>query len=384
MVANSAGPVRGKDDVVASSSPDFVGGGAPLIHLAGLTKRFDQFVAVDNLNLDIARGEFISLLGPSGCGKTTTLRMIGGFEDPTEGAIYLEGQDITYDPPYHRNVNTVFQSYALFPHLTVADNIAFGLKRKKVDKKEINARVGQLAEMVGLAELVKRKPRELSGGQQQRVALARALVNQPKVLLLDEPLSALDVKLRKQMQLELKKIQREVGVTFVFVTHDQEEAMTMSDRVAVMSEGRLEQVGSPEMVYNEPATEFVATFLGAANLLRGKVIEAGQESWIVELGGGEKVAAKPSPRGQRTEVTFGVRPEKISLVGTSDERDVVANQVSGTVAQVVFFGVASQYLVVLADGTEVSVYQQNSSRTRTFSSGERVGVVWDPEASFSL
>ena len=384
MVANGAAPVRGKDDEVASASSDSAGGGAPLIHLAGLTKRFEHFVAVDRLNLDIARGEFISLLGPSGCGKTTTLRMIGGFEDPTEGAIYLDGQDITYDPPYHRNVNTVFQSYALFPHLTVTENIAFGLKRKKVDKKEITARVGQLAEMVGLAELVQRKPRELSGGQQQRVALARALVNQPKVLLLDEPLSALDVKLRKQMQLELKRIQREVGVTFIFVTHDQEEAMTMSDRVAVMSQGHLEQVGSPDVVYNQPATEFVATFLGAANLLKGKVIEAGADSWIVELGGGEKVSAKPSPRGHSSEITFGVRPEKIHLVSATEARDASSNMIAGTVAQVVFFGVASQYLIALADGTEVAVYQQNTSRTQSFSTGERVGVVWDTEASFSL
>ena len=384
MVAKGAGPVRGKDDEVASASSDSAGGGAPLIHMAGLTKRFDQVVAVDDLNLDIARGEFISLLGQSGCGKTTTLRMIGGFEDPSEGAIYLEGKDITYDPPYRRDVNTVFQSYALFPHLSVKENIAFGLKRKGVEKKEMEARVGRLAEMVGLSGLVNRKPRELSGGQQQRVALARALVNQPKVLLLDEPLSALDVKLRKQMQLELKKIQREVGVTFVFVTHDQEEAMTMSDRVAVMSQGRLEQVGSPEVVYDSPATEFVAGFLGAANLLRGKVIESVGDRWIVELAGGEKVATKPSAKGLADNLTFGIRPEKIQLVPESAVRDGGSNWVAGTVINAVFFGVASQFVINLADGTEVSVYQQNSSRSQSFSQGERVGVVWDPEASFSL
>ncbi len=369
---------------MASASSDSVGGGPPLIHLAGLTKQFEQFVAVDELNLDVARGEFISLLGPSGCGKTTTLRMIGGFEDPTEGAIYLDGKDITYDPPYRRDVNTVFQSYALFPHLSVKENIAFGLKRKKVDKREMESRVGQLAEMVGLSGLVNRKPRELSGGQQQRVALARALVNQPKVLLLDEPLSALDVKLRKQMQLELKKIQREVGVTFVFVTHDQEEAMTMSDRVAVMFQGRLEQVGSPEVVYNSPATEFVAGFLGAANLLRGKVIEGAGERWVAELPGGEKVATKPSPSGASEHLTFGIRPEKIQLVPQSAAREGGYNWVSGTVVNAVFFGVASQFVVHLLDGTEISVYQQNSSRSQSFSQGERVGVVWDPEASFSL
>jgi spermidine/putrescine transport system ATP-binding protein len=241
------------------------------VRLERVTKRFNEVTAVDDLDLDIQRGEFFSMLGPSGCGKTTTLRMIGGFEEPSAGTVYLNGKDVTGLPPYRRDVNTVFQSYALFPHLDVFENVAFGLRRKKVERGAIDQRVNDTLRLVDLPGFERRKPSQLSGGQQQRVALARALVNQPQVLLLDEPLGALDLKLRKQMQLELKRIQAEVGITFVYVTHDQEEAMTMSNRLAVMRHGRIEQIGAPVDVYEDPQTEFVAGFLGASNLLDGEV-----------------------------------------------------------------------------------------------------------------
>src|ERR1700751_4218421 len=242
------------------------------IRLIGLTKRFDDVVAVDDISLDIDRGHFFALLGPSGCGKTTTLRMIGGFEEPTEGRIELGGVDVARLPPYKRDVNTVFQSYALFPHLTIFENVAFGLRRRGGKSGELRRRVGEALELVGLAGLERRKPRQLSGGQQQRIALARALVNRPRVLLLDEPLGALDLKLRKEMQLELKRIQHEVGITFVHVTHDQEEAMTMADRIVIMNGGRIEQLGMPSELYERPRTAFVAGFLGVSNLLEGSVV----------------------------------------------------------------------------------------------------------------
>jgi spermidine/putrescine transport system ATP-binding protein len=239
------------------------------VRLERVTKTFGDALAVDDLSLDIAEGEFFSMLGPSGCGKTTTLRMIGGFEEPSRGTVYLGGRDVTDLPPYKRDVNTVFQSYALFPHLNVFENVAFGLRRRKVAKGDVKARVDDALRLVEMSGFEERKPGQMSGGQQQRVALARALVNHPKVLLLDEPLGALDLKLRKQMQLELKRIQQEVGITFIYVTHDQEEAMTMSNRLAVMRAGRTEQIGPPEEVYEKPQTQFVAAFLGASNLLEG-------------------------------------------------------------------------------------------------------------------
>src|SRR3954469_22345253 len=244
-----------------------VNGGTPSVELRKVSKRFDALTAVDDLNLDLARGEFFTLLGPSGCGKTMTLRMIAGFERPTEGEIRIEGDDVAQLPPHRRPTNTVFQSYALFPHLSVEDNVAFGLKRKKVSRDEIRQRVAAELERVGLSREGNRRPSQLSGGMQQRVALARALVNLPKVLLLDEPLGALDLKLRKELQVELKRIQRDVGITFVYVTHDQEEALTMSDRIAVMSNGVVQQVGTPEDVYERPRTTFVAGFIGVSNLM---------------------------------------------------------------------------------------------------------------------
>src|SRR5665213_1258265 len=251
------------------------------VSLTNVTKSFDGVLAVDELNLNVHEGEFFSLLGPSGCGKTTTLRMIGGFEEPTSGSIVLGGRDVTYTAPYHRDVNTVFQSYALFPHLDVSENVAFGLRRRKVAKTEVRAKVGDILEIVDLPGYEKRRVNQLSGGQQQRIALARALVNEPALLLLDEPMSALDAKLRHQMQIELKSIQSRVGITFLYVTHDQEEAMTMSDRLVVMRQGRIEGIGSPQDVYDNPSTEFVATFLGASNLLAGKV--AGQSAGVTTI-----------------------------------------------------------------------------------------------------
>src|SRR4051812_3428209 len=261
---------------------------APTVELRAITKRFGDFTAVNGIDLEITEGEFFTMLGPSGCGKTTTLRMIAGFEEPSEGALLISGEDVAALPPHKRPTNTVFQSYALFPHLTVSDNVAFGLKRKGVDGSEIDRRVKEELTRVGLAQEANRKPNQLSGGQQQRVALARALVNLPKVLLLDEPLGALDLKLRKGLQVELKRIQREVGITFVYVTHDQEEALTMSDRIAIVNRGRVEQVGGPEEIYERPNTSFVAGFIGVSNLMPGTVSAAG----LVKLDSGPEVAGE--------------------------------------------------------------------------------------------
>src|SRR5919109_396960 len=292
------------------------GAGVPEVdvRLDRVTKLFGDVAAVDDLSLDITTNEFFSLLGPSGCGKTTTLRIIGGFEDPSYGTVYLGGMDVTDLPPYRRDVNTVFQSYALFPHLDVFENVAFGLRRRKVSKEDVERRVADSLRLVALAGFERRKPGQMSGGQQQRVALARALVNHPRVLLLDEPLGALDLKLRKQMQLELKTIQQEVGITFIYVTHDQEEAMTMSNRLAVMRHGHIEQLGAPEDVYEHPATEFVAGFLGASNLLDGQVKERGVTWATVIVTGGSTLAVQSERlNGQVSAIKVGVRPEKIRL-----------------------------------------------------------------------
>src|SRR6059058_1754294 len=280
----------------------------PDVRLEGVTKRFEDVVAVDDVSLEIERGSFFAMLGPSGCGKTTTLRMIGGFEEPSEGTIYLGTEPVTGRPPYKRDVNTVFQSYALFPHLSIFENVAFGLRRRKVRGQDVRGRVTDILELVGLSGLEKRKPGQLSGGQQQRVALARALVNRPRVLLLDEPLGALDLKLRKQMQIELKAIQNDVGITFIHVTHDQEEAMTMADRIAVMNRGRIEQLGTPTELYETPATAYVASFLGASNLIAGTV--SGPDT--VRLRHGPEVRVRSTALAGRTgEVAVGIRPEKI-------------------------------------------------------------------------
>ncbi len=341
------------------------------VTLENVVKRFDDSAAVDGISLEIPHGAFFALLGPSGCGKTTTLRMIGGFEEPTEGRILLGDEDVVGRPPYKRDVNTVFQSYALFPHMTIADNVAFGLERRKVAKGEIGGRVREILDLVGLGEYGNRKPRQLSGGQQQRVALARALVNHPRVLLLDEPLGALDLKLRKQMQLELKRIQNEVGITFVHVTHDQEEAMTMADTIAVMNRGRIEQLGPPQDLYEQPATAFVAGFLGVSNLLRG-VVEGPD---AVRLEDGTLVRADVG--GRTGAVAVGVRPEKITLGPGGG-----SNELSGTVVETAYIGVATEVLVETKLGV-VHVFAQNIDSGRDLPAPRSaVTLTWSPDATF--
>ena len=320
------------------------------VELVGVTKRFGALVAVDRLDLDVLHGEFLSLLGPSGCGKTTTLRLIAGFERPDEGAIRIDGADVARLPPYRRPVNTVFQSYALFPHLSVLDNVSYGLKQQRVSRTERRRRAGELLELVRLPGVEGRKPRQLSGGQQQRVALARALVLEPKVLLLDEPLGALDLKVRKELQIELKRIQQDVGITFVYVTHDQEEALAMSDRVAVMNRGRIEQLARPQEIYDAPATPFVASFIGETNFIDG--------------------------RDGRT----AVRPERIRVTRSGDglAGELVASMVIGPALQVV---------VKLDDGQEVLVREQRSGRgseVETLTAGERVMVSWADEEALQI
>ena len=345
--------------------------GAPVdVRLDNVVKRFDDTVAVDGVSLEIQHGSFFAMLGPSGCGKTTTLRMIGGFEEPTEGAIYLGDIDVVGTPPYKRDVNTVFQSYALFPHMTVFENVAFGLERKGVEKSERRGRVLEMLELVDLAGRENRKPKQLSGGQQQRVALARALVNSPRVLLLDEPLGALDLKLRKQMQLELKRIQGEVGITFVHVTHDQEEAMTMADTIAVMNHGKIEQLGSPTELYESPRTAFVANFLGTSNLLDGTVESPGS----VRLGDGTVVEVDTG--GASGQVAIGVRPEKVRI------GEGGPNVLHGTVKESAYIGVATQIVVSTAVG-DVSVFHQNSETGGLVPApGEKVAVSWRADSGF--
>ena len=341
------------------------------VELDHVVKRFDDMIAVDGISVEVPRGAFFALLGPSGCGKTTTLRMIGGFEEPTEGRILLGDQDVVGLPPYKRDVNTVFQSYALFPHMTVSGNVAFGLERRSVPKAEAQGRVREILELVGLGAFGNRKPRQLSGGQQQRVALARALVNHPRVLLLDEPLGALDLKLRKQMQLELKRIQHEVGITFVHVTHDQEEAMTMADTIAVMNRGRIEQLGPPEELYERPATAFVAGFLGVSNLLPGAV--EGPDA--VRLDDGTLVHAIVGGRTGR--VAVGVRPEKLTIGPGGGP-----NELSGTVSETAYIGVATEIVVATSLGT-VHVFAQNiGSRGTVPAPRSEVTLTWSPEATF--
>ncbi len=360
------------------------------VRLERVTKDFGETVAVDDLSLDIPEGEFFSLLGPSGCGKTTTLRMVGGFEEPTRGTIYLRGRDVTNLPPYKRDVNTVFQSYALFPHLDVYENVAFGLRRRKVGKEEIRTRVTDSMRLVDLAGFEKRRPSQMSGGQQQRVALARALVNSPKVLLLDEPLGALDLKLRKQMQLELKRIQSEVGITFVYVTHDQEEAMTMSNRLAVMRLGRIEQIGPPEEVYESPMTEFVAGFLGASNMLEGEMKERSDGMSAVLLMGGDVVhlPAERAPFATGTSVKVGVRPEKVHITRDDDAVESQPragfNSISGLLRMSTYIGVSHQYKVEGPGGHTFTVWVQNLGDTPAPHPGERVRLSWQWEHTFAV
>jgi spermidine/putrescine transport system ATP-binding protein len=349
------------------------------IRFEGVTKRFGDAVAVNDFNLEIEKGEFFSLLGPSGCGKTTTLRMVAGFEQPSEGGIYLDDEPVETVPPYERNVNTVFQSYALFEHLSVEDNVAFGLKRRKVAKDEIRTRVTEALELVEMGERGSARPRELSGGQKQRVALARALVNRPSVLLLDEPLGALDLKLRKQMQVELKGIQREVGITFLYVTHDQEEALAMSDRIAVMDGGRIRQCGSPEEIYEHPVEPFVAGFIGVSNLLPGVAENGG-----VRLAGGSMCDAEVPPDcEQGSEVQLSVRPEKITI----DELEEGMVSVPGTIVERVYVGTSTQVIVQISEGVHLVALEQNFARARSddrWEIGNEVTVGWHPEHALVL
>jgi spermidine/putrescine transport system ATP-binding protein len=356
---------RGPVNVAASENAD--------VRLVDVTKRFEDVVAVDRLSLEIEHGSFYALLGPSGCGKTTTLRMIGGFEQPSEGEIFLGDTEVSGLPAYKRDVNTVFQSYALFPHLSIFENVAFGLRRRSVRGQTLTGQVNEILRLVGLEGMGKRKPRQLSGGQQQRVALARALVNKPRVLLLDEPLGALDLKLRKQMQLELKGIQHDIDITFVHVTHDQEEAMTMADKIAVMNHGRIEQLGTPTELYETPATAFVAGFLGVSNLIPGTV--SGSDT--VQLRRGPEVRVRPEAlQGRTGEVAVGIRPEKIAL-GQGQ-----ANALDGTIVEEAYVGVATQYIVE-TDCGRLTVYRQNASPGLNGAlPGQRLTLSWSPDSTF--
>ncbi len=354
------------------------------VELIGISKLFGKFVAVDDITLHIKDGEFYSLLGPSGCGKTTTLRMIAGFEVPSRGDLRIFGKSMGDTPPFKRPVNTVFQSYALFPHMTIGENVAFGLEMQKIPKKEVTRRVGEALERVRLADYAKHKPKQLSGGQQQRVALARALVNRPQVLLLDEPLGALDLKLRKAMQLELKQMQQDVGITFVYVTHDQEEALTMSDRIAVMRAGHVYQEGTPVEIYEKPRTRYVADFIGETNFLTGTVKTIKGNRATVEIDGAVAVAATVEPgvpvsAGQA--VTVAIRPEKISLL----PRDAQEGY-PGRIVKMVYIGTDTRYVIQLTDTSSLVVREQNIAPTgvRGFHIGDAVLVRWDVGSAVTL
>ncbi|MEU9701793.1 ABC transporter ATP-binding protein [Streptomyces sp. NPDC047981] len=357
------------------------------VRLTGISKTYGSFTAVHPLDLTVPQGSFFALLGASGCGKTTTLRMIAGLEDPSTGSVFLGDTDVTDLPPYKRPVNTVFQSYALFPHMDITENIAFGLRRRGI--KSVKKQVDEMLELVQLGDKARHKPHQLSGGQQQRVAVARALINHPQVLLLDEPLGALDLKLRRQMQLELKRIQTEVGITFVHVTHDQEEAMTMADQVAVMNGGRVEQLGAPADLYENPRTTFVANFLGTSNLIEAEAVETGGADLVVTAGGGKlRLPADRCSANVRTggKVLVGVRPEKISLTHADDAASIAdgRNKVTGRIADSSFIGVSTQYVVNSPAGAELQVYEQNIERDSRLVPGAQVVLHWNPAHTFGL
>ena len=371
-----------------SEAPTFTeehraGGGEPSVRLEGVSKRFGDLEAVRSVDLEITSGEFFTLLGPSGCGKTTTLRMVAGFEEPSEGRVLIDGEDVAALPAHRRPTNTVFQSYALFPHLSVADNVGFGLRRKKVGKEETRRRVTEELERVGLAQEANRRPNQLSGGQQQRVALARAIVNRPKVLLLDEPLGALDLKLRKGLQIELKRIQRDVGITFVYVTHDQEEALTMSDRIGVMNHGRLEQVDAPEEIYQRPSTTFVAGFIGVSNLMPATVVSSAGGRGSVRLDNGQEIDVPTNGLAEGERCHAVVRPEKLRI-----ETEAGANgssrdpAVEGMVESSVYLGTSTQIVVKLADEVRMTVLVPNSDEDRRANlpgGGAQVRLRWAPD-----
>jgi spermidine/putrescine transport system ATP-binding protein len=353
------------------------------LRLANLTKRFGDFVAVDDLSLTVPQGSFFALLGPSGCGKTTTLRMVAGLEDPTSGSVLIGDKDITNLRPYKRPVNTVFQSYALFPHLTISENVSFGLRRRGV--KDHKPKTQRMLELVQLEPYAGRKPAQLSGGQQQRVALGRALINQPDVLLLDEPLGALDLKLRRQMQIELKRIQLEMGITFVHVTHDQEEAMTMADTIAVMNQGLIEQMGAPGELYENPETTFVANFLGQSNLIMAELTDASGQAVVVDCHG-QKVGVEAS-RSHTSEGKgwLGVRPEKIFASPAGSEDHTGSNVLTGgRISDVSFVGVSTQYLVAMPWGQELMVFEQNTGQRAPFKNGDEVDLAWSRGHAYLL
>ncbi|WJV45860.1 ABC transporter ATP-binding protein [Streptomyces flavofungini] len=357
------------------------------VRLSGISKTYGSFTAVHPLDLTVPQGSFFALLGASGCGKTTTLRMIAGLEEPSTGTVRLGEQDVTALPPYKRPVNTVFQSYALFPHLDIFENVAFGLRRRGI--KSVKKQVGEMLDLVQLGEQARKKPHQLSGGQQQRVAVARALINHPKVLLLDEPLGALDLKLRRQMQLELKRIQTEVGITFVHVTHDQEEAMTMADTVAVMNGGRVEQQGAPADLYENPRTTFVANFLGTSNFIEAEVAEVSGDDVFLKAGGGKltlPTARCTATAGTGDTVLVGVRPEKISIAHADDAGAIPAdrNRITGRIAASSFIGVSTQYVVDSPVCDAFEVYAQNIERDTRLVPGAEVVLHWNPAHTFGL
>jgi spermidine/putrescine transport system ATP-binding protein len=353
------------------------------LHLVGLTKEFGSFKAVDNLDLTVPAGSFFALLGPSGCGKTTTLRMVAGLEEPTRGEVRLGSSSITGLRPYKRPVNTVFQNYALFPHLDVFENVAFGLRRRGI--KDVRTQVEDMLELVELGSFARRRPSQLSGGQQQRVALARALINRPQVLLLDEPLGALDLKLRRQMQIELKRIQTDVGITFVHVTHDQEEAMTMADTIAVMNSGVIDQQGAPAELYENPRTTYVANFLGQSNLVRARVTRRTPDALAVDAHGCRLTAPAGRVHTRSDEVWIGVRPEKVFLSRAGTEQSNGANRLAGGVVKdVCFVGVSTQYFVAMPWGQELVVFEQNTGARSVMPTGTLVDLHWATGHSFLL
>jgi spermidine/putrescine transport system ATP-binding protein len=364
------------------ASGAFAEAGADL-ELVGVHKRFPGFTAIEDLSLTIPAGSFFALLGPSGCGKTTTLRLVAGLEEATAGRILIGGKDVTDTKPYQRPVNTVFQSYALFPHMSIIENVAFGLRRRKIS--DATGKAHEALRLVELDHLATRRPSQLSGGQQQRVALARAIVNRPALLLLDEPLGALDLKLRRQMQLELKSIQEEVGLTFLHVTHDQEEAMTMADTVAVMNKGRIEQLGAPEVLYELPRTAFVANFLGQSNLFTGPVADTTADSISVNVAGSKIVVPKGRAKRHSGQVTIGARPEKLSLHLTAPEQTAGTNVLGpGRVIDVSFSGVSSQYIVAMPGLGSIIVFAQNMGTGPIAPEGAETWVSWKVEHGFGL
>ena len=348
-----------------------------MVELRNVTKRFGAYEALKDASFEIRAGEFMTFLGPSGCGKTTCLRLISGFDTPTSGQILLDGKDVTFDPPYRRDVNQVFQNYALFPHLTIYENIAFGLRMKKIPAAQIQERVDRVVKMTSLEEFTSRKPAQLSGGQRQRVALARAIICEPKVLLLDEPLSALDAKLRTQMRVELKQLQKKLGITFIFVTHDQEEALTMSDRVAVINAGRVEQIGTVNEIYYKPATRFVASFIGESNIVEAEILRAEGELLHCRLEGGLELAVRSAQPPALSQILLSLRPEKIRL---TRENPGHRNSFPGTIEMEIFKGAVDELTISVQGGLQLGAVLANDGQAESdFHEGERIFARIQPE-----